>query len=149
VPRITMPYLAGAPLSEISARRQAEAYQKAFLSEGVKDVKADLVPVATAEQTKVAVVSYGALAALPPEDCRRMIGYNGADTRTSMNRYAMGCEMKTTMSKMIAQPGDLLGRGGIAPDDSSRQGVIVQDYKDGVQNEKLDGAQASQVGGGG
>ncbi len=147
-PRITMPYIAGQPLSQVAAEKQAADYKRAFAAQGISEVKTDLVAVTDAAYSKTAVVSYNTRQALPPEDCRRITGYQGADTRSDVEKYGMGCEVKTAISRMIVRPDDLLGRDGTEPDDSSRQGAKVQDYKDGKKNEKLDGIQATTIGGG-
>lgn len=145
--QILLPYVAGNPLQETGAKKIAESYVAAFAEAGVSNVRVDYIAVSDASQATQAVLSYGAVSALGPENCRRMTGFQGADARDDVEKYAFGCEMKTLMSKQIARPADLLGKGGLPEGTSRRSGTIVEDHSAGKPNEKLDGIRASSVGG--
>lgn len=142
-------YLSGNPMNEMAVKKVGAAYKQAFAENGVGAVQVDYVPVTDPAQTEYVILSYTATMALPPTECRRMTGYKGADSLQDVEGYKFGCETKSALSRMIANPDDLLGREGAAEDDARRQGGVVEKYKTGEPNDKLDGINASSVGTGG
>jgi hypothetical protein len=48
---------------------------------------------------------------------------------------------------MVARPKDLKGRAGLPDGDSQREGMMQEDYRDGVPNAPLEGFSASGFGG--
>lgn len=143
---IVMPYLAGQPMSELDARKQAESYKMAFAKYGVPNAAIALAPVDQPSQLKTGGVHYPVLAALGPEGCRAMTGLEGAETLYDVKNYQMGCEVKDAMTQMIADPSDLRGKTGSSEASSRRLGTAVENYMAGKKNEKLDGMNASTVG---
>jgi pilus biogenesis lipoprotein CpaD len=143
---LVVSYLKGHPRNEIEAETRGRALRKAFADAGVKQLRVDYAPVTDEAYAGQAVVSYTALTALPPADCGSITGHNGADTLERMEKYQLGCTNKEYLSKMIVNPEDLLGRSGVPDGDSRRQGTVVEKYKSGTPNEKLDGMNASTVG---
>lgn len=143
---IVVSYLKGHPRNEVEAEARGRALQKAFTDAGVKRLRVDYAPVTDDAYAGQALVTYTAVAARPPEDCTSITGHNGADTLERMHKYQIGCANKEYLSKMIVNPEDLLGRSGVPDGDSRRQGTIVEKYKSGTPNEKLEGMNASTVG---
>lgn len=147
--RAVMGYLAGNPLQEAEVKRQGNAYKKAFANAGVENLQVEYVGVSEKARTGYAVFSYPAMVAHAPADCAPITGYDGADSRSVADGYAFGCESKTIISKMISRPADLLGRAGMPDGDSRREGTIVEKYKSGTPNAKMQGVNASALGSGG
>lgn len=143
---IVVSYLKGHPRNEVEAEARGRALKKAFTDAGVKRLRVDYAPVTDDAYAGQALVTYTAVAARPPEDCTSITGHNGADTLERMHKYQIGCANKEYLSKMIVNPEDLLGRSGVPDGDSRRQGTIVEKYKSGTPNEKLEGMNASTVG---
>jgi type IV pilus biogenesis protein CpaD/CtpE len=94
-----------------------------------------------------AVISYPALQALPPDGCRRLTGYQGADSIEDVHNYRIGCEVKTAVSKMIVDSEDLMGRESGTASEARRQGTVVEGYMSGTPNEPLEGGRSSDIGG--
>jgi type IV pilus biogenesis protein CpaD/CtpE len=140
---MTVPYLPG---GEKLAEKQAAAYTKAFAKEGIKDIHVVTVAVADVQYTRKVVIDFRALAALPPEGCQRIPGYMGAENSADEERYRYGCEHDTILSKMVADPSDLLGKSGSQDGDSRRAGPMLERYKTGVKNEPIQGMNASNIG---
>lgn len=145
--RLVVAYPEKSPMREQEIRRDARALQHALSKAADADVAADYVPVPVGAASGHAVLSYRAAMALPPEDCGRMTGYKGADTRDEGEKYSIGCETKTTLSRMVVNKKDLMGRDGTADGFSRRQGAAVENYMAGTPNEPLEGTGASEIGG--
>lgn len=144
---LLLPYLQGNPVNKVAARHRGDMYKRAFAARGVKAVDVSYQPVATADEAKIGVLSYMALAAVAPDDCTPMTGYNGADTLADDGKYKIGCEMKTAVSRMIVQPSDLLGTAGTPQNESRREGAVVEKFKAGKPNPPLQNTyNASAVG---
>lgn len=127
------------------ANAQANQYKRAFAAHGVNvSVETVSVPADTPTQ---AIVSYQAMAALPPEGCARLTGYQGAEGLYEMEGYGIGCETKTAISRMVATPDDLLGKESGTGSPSRRAGSNTEKYTNGVPNEKIEGIRSSKVGG--
>ncbi|MCE9508442.1 MAG: CpaD family pilus assembly protein [Alphaproteobacteria bacterium] len=146
---LTVSYLAGDAKREGVARKQGNAYKKAFEQRGVAGISVATVPLADKQYAGKVVVTYKVQAALAPKDCKNIPGYQGADDLDAADQYQFGCNMKTAVSRMIADPSDLLGKGGTQDNDSRRSGAVVETYKSGKPNQPMKGFQASQVGGAG
>lgn len=138
-------YKGNNPAHEIAAKKQAADYVSAFKKEGIP-LKASVVSVPDEQAAGRAVVSYNAMVALPPEDCTRMTGYQGADSINDVKKYEMGCEVKSNLSRMIVRSEDLMGGKSATDIESRRAGATVDKYINGVKNEKIEGIAASKVG---
>jgi type IV pilus biogenesis protein CpaD/CtpE len=143
---LTVPYLSGDAAGNTAAKKQGAAYKKAFEQRGVPHVAVVTVPVPDRQYTGKLLVTYKALSALPPKDCKRLPGYQGTDTTDAIDQYQFGCEMNMAMSRMIVDPSDLQGKAGAQDNDSRRAGATVETYKSGKPNPKMQGYSASQVG---
>ena len=128
--------------------RQARKYKKALIQNGVKPVSVDLIEVADMKQHGRVIVSYRSVHAQAPEHCQNLPGYHGAETLANANSYKFGCESQMAISKMIADPKDLMGRGGTPDGDSRRLGTIIEGHMSGTPNEAMEGISASTIGGG-
>ena len=143
---LTVSYVPGRQTEE-AANRYGNAYRQAFKKRGVADVAVVTVPVADAQYAEKIVTTYKAVVAVPPEGCRRIPGYQGTESlNDGAEQYQFGCEIKANISKMIADPSDLLGRAGSQDGDSRRSGAVVESFKAGTPNQKMQGMQASGVG---
>jgi pilus biogenesis lipoprotein CpaD len=146
---VTVSYLAGDDYMAVAADKQGRSYRDAFARRGVSGVSVVTAPTSDRRFTGQVVVTYRALTALQAKDCTRLPGYQGAETVPEMDHYKIGCEMQAAMSKMVADPSDLLGKAGTQDGDSRRNGTIIEKHNAGTPNERMQGFQASQVGGGG
>jgi type IV pilus biogenesis protein CpaD/CtpE len=146
---LTVSYLSGDARREGVARSQGNAYKKALQQRGVADISVATVPIADKQYAGKVVVTYRAQSALPPQGCKTIPGYQGADDMDAADQYQFGCNTRTAVSRMIADPSDLLGKGGTQDNDSRRSGAVVETYKSGKPNPPMKGFQASQVGAGG
>lgn len=133
--RLTLSLLSGDPRHQVAAETQAHNWRREFAKSGVADIQVDYVPVGDAGYSGRAVISYMALAAHPPEDCRPLTGRDGGDTLGEVNEYSFGCESKAALSKMIADPRDLLGTSGTEAGGSRRHGAVVEKHEAGTPNE--------------
>ena len=143
--RVVVPYANGSNAGRAMAARQGNAYKAAFAQRGVRveDVNLTAVP---AEDTRAIVVSYMAAQARAPSDCAPMTGHDGGGTISEVEKYRMGCEIKTAMSQMIAHPEDLMGNAGTPDDTSRREGAVTEHWSSGKTNEPLSGLNASTTG---
>lgn len=144
---MVIPYKAGQPAEELQAKRYGNQWKQTMAKAGVKDMDVNFVGVDDPQFLTRAVISYPALQAMPPEGCRRLTGYQGADSIEDVHNYRIGCEVKTAVSKMIVDPEDLLGRDSAEISEARRQGAVVESYMSGAPNEPLQGGRSSDVGG--
>lgn len=145
-PSLTIPY---APGQAASAEKIGAAYKTAFAKQGVTHLDVALVPVARDELANEAVLAYKTLTATPDSGCKTIPGMQGAESLKGFDGYEYGCAMQSMTSKMVADPADLLGgagHDGQRDGESRRAGTMVEPYKAGTPNEKLQGMQASTVG---
>lgn len=140
---LLMPYAEG---GESKAWRIGNAYKKAFEARGITHLTLNVVPMEKGQPVKEAVLSYEGLTALAPADCERMLGYQGGDTLQNADAYRYGCETEANLSKMVANPSDLLGTAPHAKGDSKRNGAIIDSYMTGKPNQQLKGMTASTIG---
>jgi pilus assembly protein CpaD len=92
----------------MEATQKAAEIANKLRSDGVRDVKTDILPVADLPAMR-ALVTYTSFNALPPKDCTMLSGYNDRDVKTDMD-YKMGCTVETIIAKQISRPADLMGR---------------------------------------
>ena len=144
---MVIPYQAGQPAEELQAKRYGGQWRQAMAQAGVREVDVSYVGVNDPQLLTRAVISYPALQALPPEGCRRLTGYQGADSIEDVHDYRIGCEVKTAVSKMIVDPEDLMGRDSDNRSEARRQGAVVDGYLSGTPNEPLEGGRSSEIGG--
>jgi len=132
---------------KVRANRQARLYRRLFEDQGIKQIDLETVPVDGSSIVAKTLVSYNSLKAIAPKGCTRIPGHVGAGTTEDMETYSMGCETSSMMAKMVSHPASLLGGQTTAEDgDARRQGNVVENYKDGIRNEVLEGMSASEVG---
>lgn len=144
---MVIPYKAGQPAEELQAKRYGSQWKQTMAKAGVTEMDVSYVGVDDPQFLSRAVISYPALQAMPPEGCRRLTGYQGADSIEDVHNYRIGCEVKTAVSKMIVDPEDLMGRDSGAASEARRQGAVVEGYMSGTPNEPLDGGRSSDIGG--
>jgi pilus biogenesis lipoprotein CpaD len=140
---LTVPYLPG---NSAAAARLGAAYQKAFAAQGVTHISVALVVMKDSQDVDKAVVSYKALAAVQPNDCGRIPGYQGTDTLDAVDQYQFGCETQASLGKMVEDPSDLLGKASRQDADSRRNGAIIDPYAVGTPNQPMKGFSASDIG---
>jgi len=144
---LNMPYLQGDPAQKKSAAALGDAYKGAFERRGVSNISIVMVPVADSRHADKIIVTYNALAALPPKGCGPLPGSRGADNLEAIESYHLGCDMQTEISRMIVDPADLAGRAGVQNNDSSRSSTVIDSYKAGKPNQSIKGFQGSGIGG--
>lgn len=140
-------YHAGDSNAKVRTDMKGRKLMQMLTAEGVANSGFDLVPVEDPAKSGTAVVTYPVLAAVPPAGCRSMTGANGGQSMADDEGYMLGCESQTALSRMIADPKDLLGREGLAPGDARRQGGVVEAYKAGTPNKLFyNTSSASEIG---
>lgn len=132
------------PLSKAPTARDASKLSRqlkeSFARNGVKDVKVGVLPIAQGEGPQV-LVSYAAYEALPPKDCTLMTGLRDTEVGPETD-YKLGCSVESSMTQQI-RPKDLAGRGETGGSDGRRASNIIEKYRTGEPNEKLEGESAS------
>jgi type IV pilus biogenesis protein CpaD/CtpE len=91
-------------------------------------------------------VSYQALVAQQADECGRIPGYQGTESMDNFDSYQYGCETQATLSQMINDPADLLGRQNPPDANSRRNGANIEPYMLGTPNPPLKGMSASTIG---
>ena len=128
--------------SRASAQKQADEVVVALRRAGTRNVSLSIIPVAD-PRGALAIFSFTTYSAIAPDDCTRMPGSNGDETKLDRD-YKIGCENKTMMARQVAKPRDLEGREVDMGDaDGQRLGVVVNGYRDGKPNDALDEETAS------
>ena len=143
---LTVSYLDGDRSLRVQAEKNGAMYKKAFQKRGVSNVSVVTVPIEDKQYADKLVVSYQALVALAPKNCASMPGHSGSDNLEGIDNYKFGCNTKMIMSKMVADPSDLLGKSGKGDIESRRAGATVESYKAGTPNEPIGGFNASSIG---
>jgi len=126
--------------------QEAKVVKEKFISFGVHNVSVVSIPVDEQRNIGKLVIYYKTKVAEAPDECTEMVGIKGAGDNTEMEDYSVGCSYKTAVSKMIADPDDLLGYEKASDIESRRVGATVEKYKAGVPNEKINGYSASDYG---
>jgi type IV pilus biogenesis protein CpaD/CtpE len=148
-PVLLLPYAENDVADSQAVRARGDAYKNIFAAAGVPNLRLEYAAVTEGQDKSAGVLSYPGLQAKAPEGCRPMPGHDGAVPQHEFNGYPVGCEIQQSLSLMIADPSDLLGKGGSTQGDSRREGVMVEKYKSGMPNERLQGLNSSDVAGGG
>jgi pilus biogenesis lipoprotein CpaD len=110
---------------------------------GVPEVNASILPVHASGGVSNALLSYSGYEVTPPKDCSMIDGleYNSVEANPD---YKLGCSMNTVMAKQVARPKDLAGTKVDEPTtDGRRNANIIERYRVGEPNEKLEGEGAS------
>jgi type IV pilus biogenesis protein CpaD/CtpE len=144
---LNVSYFSKDPAGRKQAQKEGEAYKKAFGQRGVTNFSVVTVPIADPRYASKAVLTYSALAASPPSGCNELPGYQGAENMETIDEYRFGCDTRAALSRMIADPSDLMGKAGTQNNDSRRSGPIIEPYKAGTPNQQMKGYQASGIGG--
>mgnify|MGYP003388102039 CR=1 FL=1 len=143
---VTVSYLTGDLVRPRVAEIQGASYKDALEARGITNVSVVTVPVTDAQYAGKAILAYRALTASTSKDCGRIPGYQGTDNLDAADHYQFGCDMQSAMSKMVADPSDLMGKAGTEDNDSRRAGATVETYASGKPNTPLKGFQASSIG---
>ncbi|MGM0421565.1 MAG: CpaD family pilus assembly lipoprotein [Pseudomonadota bacterium] len=124
----------------------ARKYSHVLKDKGVNNLDVETVPSGHASYDSRVLVSYKGLKAVAPEDCPRITGISGAESVHDVKSYKIGCEHMRSVSKMVSDPKDLLGRSGARDGDARRAGTVVERYRSGEEFEPLDTTSASGLG---
>jgi type IV pilus biogenesis protein CpaD/CtpE len=143
---LTVSWLAGEHTREVFAEKQGKSFKKAFEQEGAANISVVTVPVTDKKYADKVVVTYKALTAMAPKDCNSMPGNLGGEAIDAIDEYRFGCDTRIAISKMIADPSDLMGKNGTQNSDSRRSATIIEKYQAGTPYEKTIGTNASTVG---
>lgn len=140
-------YRSGDMQAKARADKGGKKLMKMLAARGVAKPGFELVPVEDSSKCGTAVVSFPVLAAVPPPGCRDITGTRGGESMADDEGYMIGCANQTALSRMIADPKDLLGRDELAKGDARRQGGVVESYKAGTPNELFyNTSSASEIG---
>lgn len=142
---LTVSYDQTNPNGRKEAERQIKAFENSFRKHGVTALKTASVAVDEIYAGQ-AVVSYRARVAKPPEDCTRVVGYQGAGRISDVDDYQFGCENAAVFSKMISRVDDLKGNAGAQSIESRRTGTMAEPYASGTPNDPIGGFSASDIG---
>lgn len=129
----------------MTATNEATRISRELRREGVTNVAAEILPVMGLGEQGRTLVSYDAYSAHPPSNCGEMPGLNNTspDWKAGKN-YEFGCSVETRIAKQVARPADLMGRGAhYETSDGRRAGNVLDGYRAGIPNEKLDSDNAS------
>lgn len=146
---LTVSYPAGTTGARLAAERQGAAWREALRARGMKVDAPAVVEVQDAGRAGMAILSWRSLLAAPPQGCTRIPGHQGSETINEIETYSIGCETQSAVSRMVANPQDLMGRAGLPDGDAKREGTMVDKHRAGTPNGKLNGLSASTVGAGG
>ncbi len=133
----TVSYQVDAAGDLAKTKREMERVLAYLRRHGVPQTHVSYIANPDARSAGQAVFTYTALSARAPDHCTRMPGYQGAEGLDSMQSYQVSCESKDILSKMIANPTDLLGTDGRNSATSRRAGAVVETYQDGEPNENF------------
>ncbi len=126
------------------ASQEAAHLVRTLRDEGVRNIKADILPVKEQGDGAVMIVSYMSYTAHAPKDCGVMPGINDTDI-SSDEEYRMGCTLETMFARQVSRPKDLLGQGRVDPtSDGRRASNMGEMYRGGLGNESLEGESASE-----
>ena len=146
-PRLVVPYLKKhGSANRMAAMRLGQQYKNAFAQYGLTDMTLDYTETADREAARHAVLAYTSVVAQAPRNCTRLPGAQGTASLEQADDYSIGCETRTMLSKMIANPEDLMGNAGSPDGVSRRQGVVSEGYMSGRSNPPLTGLNASTTG---
>ncbi len=131
----------------MNATNHAVKIAKSLREAGVKDISTEIMPVNDVGDHSKTLVTYDRFSAHAPTGCDGMMP--GLDnTRTdwkAVKDYQFGCSVETTIAKQIARPKDLLGTDGFdGVSDGRRASNIIDQYRTGIPNEKLEGQRATE-----
>jgi type IV pilus biogenesis protein CpaD/CtpE len=109
---------------------------------GVRDFKAEILPVADTGQGMQVQIRYASQTARAPSGCDDAFAIDDINAE-AYRSYELGCTTETYVAKQIDRPADLLGKGGTQPGSGRRAANIIETYQTGTPNPQMDGIQAS------
>ncbi len=111
---------------------------------GVTNLSAKILPVNLQGEGSQLFVSYYALSARAPKGCDiEMAGIDGDLERLNPD-YKLGCAIDKMTALQVAKPAHLLGRGAVSNVvDGRATSNIIDGYRAGAQNDRLEGLNAS------
>lgn len=126
------------------AGENAAKVARMLRSAGVRDVRAEILPIKNQGEESRILVDFIAHSAHPPAGCGDIPGlghgleYDG--------EYKFGCSSQTLLARQISRPADLKGRtlSQGQTTDGRAAANIVDVYRSGMPNEPLDGETASE-----
>ena len=129
--------------SAMKANQRGLSIVRRLRAKGVRDIKMDILPVTGQGDVSRVLVSYDSYTALAPEGCTTMPGVEDKEIEPD-KEYKLGCTIDTLLAKQVARPKDLAGRANEDTTTDGRSATnIVDVYRSGAKNEKLDGESAS------
>lgn len=123
--------------SALAASELAGKAAHALRGYGVRDVKADILPVADSAHSGKVLISYTKYAAHAPKDCKSMPGLDDRAVELGWD-YKYGCSIDSQIADQIARPKDLLGNDVVPETSSGRRAAVTSDaHEGGIPNEPL------------
>jgi type IV pilus biogenesis protein CpaD/CtpE len=127
------------------ARSQASRIVSGLNERGIQDIDVMVLPVIGQGEDMNVLVDYDSYTAKPPEDCGNLMAGMENKTIEADPEYKLGCSVETVLSRQIARPRDLAGIIDESPiSDGRRASKIIEIYRAGSKDQKLDGFSASK-----
>ncbi len=124
------------------ASGKATAVSDALRGNGVDEVEVSTMPVVGQGSVSQVLLSYDSYEVTPP-DCDLMPGMEGNSVDPDP-AYKLGCSVNTILARQIARPKDLVGQvDENTTSDGRRAAKIVEIYRAGSKDKKLEGESAS------
>lgn len=124
------------------ASGKARVIADALHANGVDDVDVSIMPVVGQGDESQVLFSYDSYKVTPP-DCALMPGMETTSIDPDPT-YRLGCSVSTVLAKQIARPKDLAGQvDANTTSDGRRAAKIVEIYRAGSKDKKLEGESAS------
>lgn len=127
------------------AGENAARVAKMLRSAGVRDVRAEILPIKNQGEESRVLFDFLAHTAHAPAGCDDIPGIKGDGLEYNPD-YKLGCSSQTLLARQISRPADLNGRT-LSPGqttDGRAAANIVDVYRSGAPNEPLEGETASE-----
>lgn len=125
-----------------AATRAAELGEM-LRKQGVRNIHADTMPVRASGAGSQAIITYGALRAVPPTGCPRAVDMDIVADISLAEDYRLGCSIETYTARQIARPADLLGNDIMDTGLGRYHANSIDLHTSGQVNPPLDGESAS------
>lgn len=127
------------------AGENASRYAAVLHEMGVKDLRAQVLPVNGQGAQSHLLLTFDYYLAQMPSDCSLMAGMEADREIIADEAYKLGCSIDAVMAQQVSNPRDLLGRKNTdAQTDGRSAANIVENVRSGTQNKKLDGLNSTE-----
>ena len=109
-----------------SATEDSGRILRAFDANGIKHIRAEILPVSGDGPSKT-LIHYVTQKAEAPRDCEDMEAIKDTGAENYRN-YELGCTTESYIARQVYRPGDLLGKGGTTDGDGRRDSRNIEQY---------------------